>query len=445
MMALSAIRSLAASAALLLTLALSGCGGAYLMPTPNLYADGLKDPFSEVPPALRNNRAEVLFLTDRSETKQSTDDLRAYGSGRSRSLAFGVATMQIGNDISWDELVRASTSRSRAQRLPLKVIRTTELARFEPTPKARREPASSSAGAAANPEGAAPEETEPAKEFAKEELARRLAECDVKDVYIFVHGYNNTFEDAVVTIGQLWHFMGRQGVPIAYSWPAGRGGLLRGYTYDHESSEFTIFHFKDALRTIAEVPAVHRVHIIAHSRGTDVVVSALRELNLKYSGAGRSTREELKLGSLVLAAPDLGFEVILQRNADGAVSLVPERTALYVCEHDGALDISNWLFSGRSRLGRLRADMFTPEELDAMREVRTGQIIEARISNPGPHGHSYFHSNPAVSSDVILIVRYGQLPGPERPLRIDPDGFWYIDDAYPAPAASADRHASAPS
>jgi esterase/lipase superfamily enzyme len=163
-----------------------------------------------------------------------------------------------------------------------------------------------------------------------------------------------------------------------------------------------------------------------------VVVSALRELNLQYTGGGQSTREVLKLGTLILAAPDLGFEVIMQRDADGAVSLVPERAALYVCEKDDALGISNWLFGGRSRLGKLRSDMFTPEELENMRKIETAQIIEARVSDPGPYGHSYFHANPAVSSDVILIMCYGLLPGPERPLRTDPKGFWYIDDKYPS-------------
>ena len=156
-------------------------------------------------------------------------------------------------------------------------------------------------------------------------------------------------------------------------------------------------------------------------------------MNLYHTGGGRSTREELKLGSLILAAPDLGFEVILQRDADGAVSLVPERAALYVCNKDSALGISTWLFSGRSRLGKLRPEMFTPAELENMRKVATAQIIEARIKDPGPHGHSYFHANPAVSSDVILLMRYGQLPGPGRPLRVDPKGFWYIDDKYPQP------------
>jgi len=32
----------------------------------------------------------------------------------------------------------------------------------------------------------------------------------VKEVYVFVHGYDNNFNDAVMTIAEMWHFLGRQ-------------------------------------------------------------------------------------------------------------------------------------------------------------------------------------------------------------------------------------------
>src|SRR5687767_8968575 len=79
----------------LLPILLGGCGGPYLMPTPNLYARGHKDPFPQVPPQLQSNKVEVLYLTDRQEEKESSPARCVYGSGRSRSVAFGVATMEI--------------------------------------------------------------------------------------------------------------------------------------------------------------------------------------------------------------------------------------------------------------------------------------------------------------------------------------------------------------
>ena len=73
----------------------------------------------------------------------------------------------------------------------------------------------------------------------------------------------------MLVIAELWHFLGRQGVPILYTWPAGFGGL-RGYTRDRESGGFTIFHLKQFLRLLASTPELEELNIIAHSRGTDV-------------------------------------------------------------------------------------------------------------------------------------------------------------------------------
>jgi hypothetical protein len=83
----------------------------------------------------------------------------------------------------------------------------------------------------------------------------------------------------------------------------------------------------------------------------------------------------------------------------------------------------------------MQADIFTPAELELLRTSKTIQIVDARISNAGAFGHDYFHSNPAVSSDLILLIRYGLGPGAEngRPLGVDKKGFWVIDDKYPGP------------
>jgi esterase/lipase superfamily enzyme len=63
-----------------------------------------------------------------------------------------------------------------------------------------------------------------------------------------------------------------------YSWPAGQAGLLRGYSGDRESGEFTVFHLKEFIRTIAAIDEVEKINFSAHSRGTDVILTALREL-----------------------------------------------------------------------------------------------------------------------------------------------------------------------
>jgi esterase/lipase superfamily enzyme len=424
------------------TLALIGCGDKppQLMPTPNIYAWGNFDPFEKVPPELQNNKVEVMYCTDRLPEGPSAENPQ-YGYQRSRSVAWGTCDLEIGQNVSWEQLVKASRSKKRDVSLPLRVTRVRELGRLAPTPRKIFEvldesmtPAAAAALTATRPSGYATDDTA-AEDAFRRDLSARLARTPIKEVFIYVHGFANNFYSGVNVVGELWHFLGRRGVPIAYTWPAGSPSLLRAYMYDRESSEFTVYHFKQVLKLVASCPDVQKIHIISHSRGTDVAMSALRELHLEIRSTGASTRAVLKLGTVVLAAPDLDFDVVVQRMTTDRIGQVPENFALYVCSQDKALGLSDWLFGSVARLGQIKSNMFDPAEVQAMRNDRSVQPIDARVSDPGAFGHSYFYSNPAVSSDLILLLRYNLEPGAEngRPLRMTENSFWAIDDAYPGP------------
>lgn len=409
-----------------------GCGSKQpeLMPTPNIYTHPQWDPFAGVPAQSQSNSVDVLYITDRFASK-SPEGAISYSHERSRSAGFGEATMRIGDaDLSWEQLVRASRTAKREGKYELNVEHVNELGRFPATPRALVD--TDLAWHEADVHPVEPEQVEAEKQFLAE-LSARLAKTPRKEVFMFIHGFNVSFDGGIFTTGELWHFLGREGVPISYSWPAGQG-TLRAYEYTRESGEFTIYHLKQTLRMIASCPDVQKVHIIAHSRGTDVMTSALRELHLEIRGTAK-TREKLKLGTVVLAAADLDIDVVIEHDATERIGQAATDVALYLFEHDKALSFSNWLSGGMMRLGDLSPDRFDKEELDVLRNMRQLQIIDARITKPGNMGHNYFHANPAVSSDLILLLRYGLQPGTEhgRPLEVSESGFWILDDDYPGP------------
>jgi esterase/lipase superfamily enzyme len=400
------------------------------MPTPAIYTNPAFDAFASVPADQRNNKIELMYVTDRLPEKESTPDHTQYGYHRSRSLAFGDATIQIGPDgLTWDELSKISRTANRNEKTELRIQSVRELERFSPTP-ARLILDDDEVINWDRLAVVAHEESE--KKFAAE-LADRIAATPRKEVYVYVHGYNNTFTDAVFTLGQIWHFLGREGVPIVYSWPAGKGGLT-GYAYDRESGEFTIYHLKRILRRIALCPGVEKIHILAHSRGTDIVATAIRELHIETRGVA-DTQKKLKLGTIVLAAADVDVDVVIQRLWAERISRACERCVIYICKDDNALGAANWLFGGSMRLGYLSPEVFDRDEMENLRGSKRIQIIDARVSDAGVFGHSYFHSNSAVSSDLMLLLRYGLAPGGEsgRPLGVNESGFWLLDDHYPDP------------
>ena len=83
----------AAIACLLAALVLAsqaGCERGF-MATPNLYRHHPEaDPFDAVPPALRSNAVEVLYVTDRVP-EDAPEHRTTYGFSRSPTLAFGSA------------------------------------------------------------------------------------------------------------------------------------------------------------------------------------------------------------------------------------------------------------------------------------------------------------------------------------------------------------------
>jgi esterase/lipase superfamily enzyme len=396
------------------------------MPTPNIYLQAAANPFVEVAPPLRTNTVDVLYATDRRAIRQE-DGTLAYGAERSASLAYGSGVVEIGDHISWEMLVEQSLQRERSQKLPLHLRTVTEYGRFPATPLPIVR-------------GNGHFRTAPAAQAAQDEMAaklrqtlrERLALTSRKDAYVYIHGFNNNFADAMFVMADLWHFMGRQGVPIIYTWPAGAGGALRGYTHDRESGEFTIFHLKQFLRILASTPELQHIHLIAHSRGTDVATTALRELVIETRAVGREARAFAKLSNVVLAAADLDMEVVSQRLAAERIGLDIDRITIYVSQADRALGMSGCLFVSLRRVGQIGPEDLTAEQRQDIEVSGRTNIIDARVS-AGFVGHSYFYAHPAVSADLILLLRDNLDPGsPGRPLYKRDVNFWQITEEYPA-------------
>ncbi len=391
-----------------------------LMPPPNLYRFEGDAVFENVPPNLRTTTARVIYATDRlpaAEDPSSARGQRWYGHARSDVLRFGVVEVDLAPELDWHGLVEESVD---GYLPPNPVPEVASVEEVDAYSRILREPLGS--GLLDDPVGQAQ----------LQELVQEYMDvAEPNEAIVYIHGYNSRFENAARTIAELWHFTGRHGVPMVYSWPAGFGGL-RGYTVDRESGEYTVFHLKQFLRALGSCEGLERVHILAHSRGTDVLLTALRELHLENGRDPARTRQSLKLHNLILAAPDVDFEVFAQRISAEGVLLVPERFTLYISSEDRALSLASWLFSSVRRLGLLR-----PADLDIagrrlLQHVASLHVIDARVTRTDFLGHSYFYNNGAVSSDVVLILRDDRDPGKQngRPLVREEDVFWVIEEDY---------------
>ncbi len=236
-------------------------------------------------------------------------------------------------------------------------------------------------------------------------LAEDLARTRTRDVLVFVHGYNSSFEEAAVRLGQLVADMGFDGTAILFSWPS--AGAVTGYLRDQQSARNAGWHLLRLLRDQLPRVGADRVHIIAHSMGSEVVSRAVSLIDRADSLP--------RFAQVVFAAPDVDAR-IFGREILPALRTRAEGVTLYASSEDDALRASRVL-NGVWRLG-LGGDSITV--LDGMTTVDASRIRGDAL------GHTLF-GNSALLSDLHALLTEGRAPVERRLLQVRrSDGmvFW---------------------
>ncbi len=435
--------------ALAVLLGLAGCATTYpMMPTPVLYTGARAKPlFTEAPAAVRTPPLDLLYITDRAPAP-NPDEPEPYTAERSRSEAFGSTTILFGEGLTWDALVRQSLLVDRTASLDLKLGPTKEIGRFPAIPYQM-----TVTGTGLTRAPAVVDADETATRALQAEVARRLASSPRKEVVLYVHGVANTFQDAALTMGELCHFLGREFVCAIFTWPAGgTRGVLFGYQVDYESSLFAAEHLRKTIRAIAGTPGLQKIHLLAHSCGTDVLVTAVSDLSVEAYMQQSNLAQRYKIGNMALMAPDLDPDVAVAKvfkvvsDPDVPYGSAPNpkmvfermpgfHLTVYTSPEDQALATSGWLFGSIFRLGRLNQALLTPEQIEHLRTYGFIDVIQVQ-GKTDFFGHSYFVSNPEVSADLIALLRYGLGPNdPGRSLEVVEKPFWRIPEGQGTGAA----------
>jgi esterase/lipase superfamily enzyme len=210
----------------------------------------------------------------------------------------------------------------------------------------------------------------------------------VSEAFLFVHGYNVEFDDAVRRTAQLFRDLKFNGVPILFSWP-GQDAWWR-YPAAEDAVDASARVLEQFIVNTLATEKLSAVNVIAHSLGNRVLTRALEDLALRRANA--------QFNDIVLAAPDVNvvdFDAISK-----VLRSSSKRATIYSSSRDVALQISKE-FHSYARLGEAPPQVLS-SQIDT---IDTSAIPQDDIL-----GHSYFGDSSTVLRDIFLLVMSGLDP-----------------------------------
>ena len=384
----------------LVALTLTGCASQpknqiMLMPAPDVFDQGDWDPFTDRDPIKDIPYGGILYATDREPAQKEG---QYYLDDRGHVLRLGVAKVTAGKEsMTWEEARRISLLKNRPEDYPLKVTDVKEVGILD-----------RSINVLTDSRVAKDQRQQPHEQFAAKVNAK-LAISQVKDVFIYVHGYKVVFENPLLVASELWHFLGYEGVFIAYAWPSTPSTLA--YFSDLETAALSAGNLRILIQYLAEKTDARRIHIIGYSAGTRVVAQALDQLALMHAGPdGKESAKDLRIGHVILTGSDIDTHIFGSYLMDGMLDVVDDVT-VYASAKDKALGVSKWVF-GRQRLGQIVSIDLSEDAINYLRN-NSNLIIVNATDTPGAdsgNGHAYFRQSPSTSSDILTTLIFDLKP-----------------------------------
>jgi len=205
------------------------------------------------------------------------------------------------------------------------------------------------------------------------------------DVLVYLHGFNVSFEDAIVRAGQIAFDFGFSGAPIVFSWPS--LDSVVGYNSDWGNVNWSTKHIALFLEALVTRTKGRKVHLVAHSMGSKGLLNSLRML-------ANSGKTQVKFGSVLLCAPDYDA-VLFREQIAGEIKPLAAQWVVYTSQKDIALIASEKLNMG-PRLGRPVTYAEGYEIIDASEIEVTPWSV--------PETHSYHAVKKVVLDDMVKAI-----------------------------------------
>ncbi len=226
------------------------------------------------------------------------------------------------------------------------------------------------------------------RDDARKWLSATVRKSRDRSVLVFIHGFNNRFEDSVYRFAQIVKDSRVHSAPVLVTWPS-RGSLL-AYGYDRESTNYTRNALETLFQYLARDPEVKEVSILAHSMGNWLALEALRQMAI------RNGRLPDKFENVMLASPDVDVDVFRQQIVD--MGKQHPKFTLFVSRDDRALAVSRRVWGDVARLGAI-----DPEQAPFKKELADSQITVIDLTKVKA-GDRLNHGKFAESPEVVQLI-----------------------------------------
>ncbi|HEV8410456.1 MAG TPA: alpha/beta hydrolase [Gemmatimonadaceae bacterium] len=227
-------------------------------------------------------------------------------------------------------------------------------------------------------------------------IAADLAVTRSRNILVFVHGFNTSFEDAAVRAAQIAADLNFDGTVVLFSWPS--AASVTSYVRDQQAARNAGFHLLRLLRGTLVAAQPDHVELLGHSMGSETIAKALSLAPVIDSLP--------RFDQVVFAAPDLDRRVfgreILPRLGTRAT-----RVTLYASNDDDALRASRAV-NGVWRLGLGG---------DSLVVIKGMDTIDATRVRADALGHTLF-GNQAFLADLSSLLAEGKSPAERRLLAV---------------------------
>jgi esterase/lipase superfamily enzyme len=210
-------------------------------------------------------------------------------------------------------------------------------------------------------------------------------------VGLFVHGFNNSYQEGLFRLAQVAADAHTEGTPVLFSWPS--EGAITGYVADKDGVLYARSHLVGVIKSIAAARGVKRIVLFAHSMGSFLVMESLQQLRLEQR------RDILDRLAVVLAAPDIDADVF--RSQLDVIGPMHTPITLFVAKDDKALAVSSFVGGERTRVGRL--DVADPRVKDAAAKYHIRIVDITSSSAPDELGHDRFAGLAQVGPQLVAL------------------------------------------